>query len=196
MGTVRDDPQTKPRIAAFVQRLEELGWTDGRNVRIEYRWGAGEFRTTCTNKRPNWSRSRRTPLLASGTMSVTHTLQATRTVPIVFALVADPVGAGFVESLSRPGGNATGLYAIRIQFEWEMAGIAQADRPGRNASGELRDPAITSGIGQFAVIQSVAPAVGIEVSPVNVRDAAARLSAPSQPSLALRMEKWSHHNSK
>src|SRR6476659_903413 len=101
MGTVRDDPQTKPRIAAFVQRLEELGWTDGRNVQIEYRWGGGssddmhKHAAELVALAPD-------AILASGTMSVTHTLQATRTVPIVFALVADPVGAGFVESLSKP----------------------------------------------------------------------------------------------
>ena len=100
-------------------------------------------------------------------------LQATRTVPIVFALVVDPVGAGFVESLSRPGGNATGF----MQFEYGLSGkwleLLKQIAPGVTRAAVIRDPAITSGIGQFAVIQSVAPSVGIEVSPINVRDAAA-----------------------
>src|ERR1044072_9112165 len=107
MGTVRDDPQTKPRIAAFVQRLQELGWTEGRNVQIDYRWGAGSS-DDMHKHAAELAELAPEAILASGTMSLTHVLQARRTVPIVFALVADPVGAGFVESLSRPGGNATG----------------------------------------------------------------------------------------
>ena len=99
-------------------------------------------------------------------------LQATRTVPIVFAIVADPVGAGFVDSLARPGGNATGF----MQFEYGLSGkwleLLKQIAPGVTRAAVLRDPAITAGIGQFAAIQSVAPSVGVEVSPVNVRDAA------------------------
>ena len=172
MGTVRDDPQTKPRIAAFLHRLQELGWTDGRNVQIEYRWGAGssddmhKHAAELVALAPD-------AILASGTSSLTRMLQATRTVPIVFALVVDPVGAGFVESLSRPGGNATGF----MQFEYGLSGkwleLLKQIAPGVTRAAVIRDPAITSGIGQFAVIQSVAPSVGIEVSPINVRDAAA-----------------------
>ena len=127
--------------------------------------------TTFASTRRNWSRSRRTsswPLAAS---TVAPLLQATRTVPIVFVIVADPVGAGFVESLARPGGNATGF----MQFEYGMSGkwleLLKEIAPGVTRAAVLRDPAITAGIGQFAAIQSVAPSLGVEVSPVNVRDA-------------------------
>jgi putative tryptophan/tyrosine transport system substrate-binding protein len=106
-------------------------------------------------------------------MSVSHLLQATRAVPIVFTLVPDPVGAGFVESLSRPGGNATGF----MQFEYSVSAkwleLLKQIAPGVTRAAVIRDPMIPSGIGQFAVIQSVAPSVGVEVIPVNVRDAAA-----------------------
>ena len=98
-------------------------------------------------------------------------LQATRTVPIVFVLVADPVGAGFVDSLARPGGNATGF----TQFEYSISGkwleLLKEIAPGVTRVAVLRDPAITAGIGQFGAIQAVAPSLGVEVSPVNVRDA-------------------------
>ena len=110
-------------------------------------------------------------ILAAGTSTVGPLLQATRTVPIVFVNVADPVGAGFVDSLARPGGNATGF----MQFEYGMSAkwleLLKQIAPGVTRAAVLRDPAITSGIGQFAVIQSVAPSLGVEVSPVNVRDA-------------------------
>ena len=110
-------------------------------------------------------------ILAAGSSTVAPLLQATRTVPIVFAIVPDPVGAGFVDSLARPGGNATGF----MQFEYGLSGkwleLLKEIAPGVTRAAVLRDPAITAGIGQFAVIQSVAPSVGVEVSPVNVRDA-------------------------
>ena len=137
IGVLMQWPRTirkrQARIAAFLQGLQELGWTDGRNVRIDYRWGAGDPDRIADTQR-NWSRSRRTsswPLAHS----LGPLLQATRTVPIVFAFVADPVGAGFVDSLARPGGNATGFMRVRIQHQREMAGAAQADRAKRDARG-------------------------------------------------------------
>ena len=110
-------------------------------------------------------------ILAYWRATVGPLLQATRTVPIVFVNVVDPVGAGFVDSLARPGGNATGFMHVRIQPEREMAGTAQADRPKRDASGRASGSRQSAGIGQFGAVQAVAPSLGVEVSPVNVRDA-------------------------
>ena len=147
-----------------------MGWTDGRNVRIDYRWGAGDaddirkYAAELVALAPD-------VILAAGSAAMGPLLQATRTVPIVFVNVADPVGAGFVDSLARPGGNATGF----MQFEYSLSGkwleLLKQIAPGVTRAAVLRDPAITAGIGQFAVIQSVAPSLGVEVSPINVRDA-------------------------
>jgi putative ABC transport system substrate-binding protein len=165
-----DNPDAQANIRAFLQVLQQLGWTDGGNVRIDIRWGAGnaddirKYAAELAALAPD-------VIFASGTASVGPMLQATRTVPIVFANVADPVGAGFVDSLARPGGNASGF----IQFEYSLSGkwleLLKQIAPGVTRAAVLRDPAITSGIGQFAVIQSVAPSVGVEVSAINVRDA-------------------------
>ena len=169
MSMAADDPKRQARIAAFLQGLQQLGWTDGRNVRIDTRWAAGnaddarKYAAELVALAPD-------VILAAGSSTVGPLLQATRTVPIVFVNVPDPVGAGFVESLARPGGNATG-FTVRIQHEREMAGTAQRDRAGVTRAAVLRDPAITAGIGQFAAIQAVAPSLGVEVSPINVRDA-------------------------
>jgi len=169
-ATPEDDPDGRARLSAFLQVLQQLGWTDGSNVRLDYRWGLGD---------PNNIRKYAAELVALapdvilsvGTSSMGPLLQATRTVPIVFVSVADPVGAGFVDSLARPGGNATGF----IQFEYSLSGkwleLLKQIAPGVTRAAVLRDPTVTSGIGQFAVIQSVAPSVGVEVSPINLRDA-------------------------
>ena len=169
-GVAADDSDAQANFAAFLQVLQQLGWTDGRNLRIDYRWGLGnvdnirKYAAELAALAPD-------VILASGTSPMAPLLQATRTVPIVFVNVADPVGAGFVDSLARPGGNATGF----IQFEYSLSGkwleLLKQITPGVTRAAVLRDPAITAGIGQFAVIQAVAPSVGVEVSPVNVRDA-------------------------
>ena len=169
-GGAADDPDTLASIAAFLQGLQQLGWTDGRNVRIDTRWAAGnadnirKYAAELAALAPD-------VIFATGTAAMGPLLQATRTVPIVFAIVTDPVGAGFVDSLARPGGNATGF----MQFEYSLSGkwleLLKQIAPGVTRAAVLRDPAITAGIGQFAIIQSVAPSVGVEVSPVNVRDA-------------------------
>ena len=148
---------TQARIAAFLQGLQQLGWTDGRNVRIDIRWGAGDaerirkYAAELVALAPD-------VILAAGTATIGPLLQATRTVPIVFVIVPDPVGAGFVDSLARPGGNATGFIQFRIQLEREMAGAAQADRAGRDASGgpsrcrhHLRDRSVWRNPGRGAV---------------------------------------------
>jgi putative ABC transport system substrate-binding protein len=169
-GGAADDPDAQDNVAAFGQVLQRLGWTDGRNVRIDYRWGAGNPDNV---RKYAAELAARTPdvIFTSGTASMAPLLQATRTVPIVFVNVADPVGAGLVDSMARPGGNATGF----IQFEYSLSGkwleLLKQIAPRVTRAVVLRDPAVTSGIGQFAVIQSVAPSVGVEVSPVNLRDA-------------------------
>ena len=165
-----DNPDPQALYAAFVQGLQQLGWTDGRNVRIDTRWGAGnaadlrKYATELVALAPD-------VILAVG-VSVEPLLQATRTVPIVFTIVPDPVGSGFVDSLSRPGGNATGF----LMFEYSLCGkwpeLLKEIAPDVTRAAVLRDAAVAAGIGQFAVIQSVAPSVGVEVSPVNLRDAA------------------------
>jgi putative ABC transport system substrate-binding protein len=170
MSTATDDPEGQARIAAFAQGLQQLGWTDSRNVRIDTRWTLGDaddarkYAAELVALAPD-------VMLASGGAAVGSLLQATRTVPIVFAIVPDPVGSGFVESLARPGGNATGF----VQFEYSLSGkwleLLKQIAPGVTRAAVLWDPAITAGIGQFAVIQSVAPSLGVEVRPVNVRDA-------------------------
>ena len=169
-GSSADDPDGQARLAAYLQQLQQLGWTDGRNVRIDYRWGLGDadnirkYTAELVALAPD-------VIFAAGTAAVGPMLQATRTVPIVFALVADPVGAGFVDSLSRPGGNATGF----LMFEYSLSGkwleVLKQIAPGVTRAAVIRDPAISAGTGQFGVIQSVAASLGVEVSPVNVRDA-------------------------
>jgi putative ABC transport system substrate-binding protein len=169
-GVGEDDLDGQARIAAFLHGLAQLAWTEGRNVRIDTRWSAGnadgirKHAAELVALAPD-------VILASGTSTMGPLLQATRAVPIVFAGVSDPVGAGFVDSLSRPGGNATGF----MQFEYSLSAkwleLLKQIAPGVTRAAVLRNPAETSGIGQFAVIQSVAPSVGMEVSPVSVRDA-------------------------
>jgi putative ABC transport system substrate-binding protein len=162
--------EQQANLAAFLEVLQQLGWTDGRNVRIDTRWAGGDAREI---RRYAGELVARAPdvILATGTVAMGPLLQATRTIPIVFNNVADPVGAGFIKSMARPGGNTTGF----IQFEYTLSGkwleLLKQIAPSVTRVAVLRDAAITSGIGQFAVIQSVAPSVGVEVSVINVRDA-------------------------
>jgi putative ABC transport system substrate-binding protein len=170
MHLPENDPETQARVRALLEGLQQLGWTDGRNVRIDYRFGAADV-----------DRSRRYAaelialapdvIQASGTGPVAALQQASRTVPIVFVQIPDPVNAGFVESLSRPGGNATGFTV------WEEFGtsgkwleLLKEVAPHVTRVAVLRDPTIPAGIGQTGAIQSVAPSLGVQVSPVGVRD--------------------------
>jgi putative tryptophan/tyrosine transport system substrate-binding protein len=165
-----DDPEAQARVAAFIHELQQLGWTDGRNVRVDIRWGAGDAERI---RRYAAELAALAPdvILAVGGAAVGPLLQTTRTVPIVFMLTPDPVGAGFVDSLARPGGNATGFtnfeYGIGVKWLELLKEIA----PGVTRAAVLRDPAIPAGIGQFGAIQAVAPSFGIELRPVDVRDA-------------------------
>jgi ABC-type uncharacterized transport system substrate-binding protein len=164
-----DNPEAQALYAAFVQGLQQLGWTDGRNVRFDIRWGAAnaadarKYAAGLVALAPD-------VILSVGSAPIGPLLEATRTVPIVFVLLPDPVGAGIVDSLSRPGGNATGF----MMFEYSLCGkwleLLKEIAPGVTRAAVLRDAAI-AGIGQFAVIQAVAPAVGVEVSPVGLHDA-------------------------
>jgi putative ABC transport system substrate-binding protein len=164
-----DNPVNQARFGAFQRVLQQLGWTDGSNLRIDYRWGAGKaddihkHAVELAGLAPD-------VILATGG-AVERLLQVTRAVPIVFVIVPDPVGSGLVDSLSRPGGNATGF----MQFEYSLCGkwleLLKQIAPGVTRVAVLRDPAVTAGIGQFAVIQSVAPSLRVEVSPINLRDA-------------------------
>jgi putative ABC transport system substrate-binding protein len=162
--------EQQANLAAFLEVLQQLGWTDGRNVRIDTRWAGGDAREI---RRYAGELVARAPdvILATGTVAMGPLLQATHTIPIVFNNVADPVGAGFIKRMARPGGNTTGF----IQFEYTLSGkwleLLKQIAPSVTRVAVLRDAAITSGIGQFAVIQSVAPSVGVEVSVINVRDA-------------------------
>jgi putative ABC transport system substrate-binding protein len=162
------DPVGRGRLAAFQQALNQLGWTDGQNLRVEYRWAAGNADDT---HRYAAELAALTPdvILAGGSVTVGPLLQASRTVPIVFVHVPDPIGAGFIDSLARPGGNATGF----IQFEYGLGAkwleLLKQIAPGVTRVAVLRDPAITAGIGQFGAIQSAAPSIGVEVNPINLR---------------------------
>ena len=169
-GIAADDPNAQAEYAAFSQGLEQLGWIEGRNVRIDRRWAGGNA-TALRKYAAELVALAPDVILANGSASTGPLLEATRAVPIVFAITPDPVGAGYVDSLSRPGGNATGF----LMFEYSLCGkwleLLKEIAPGVTRAVVLRDPAIAAGIGQFAVIQSVAPALGVEVSPVSVRDA-------------------------
>jgi putative tryptophan/tyrosine transport system substrate-binding protein len=164
-----DDAEGQARLAAFTQALKQLGWTDGRNLRIDTRWAnADDIRKHAAELA---ALAPDVLLAATGTATVAPLLQATRTLPIVFVVVIDPVGAGFVASLARPGGNATGF----LMFEYGLSGkwleLLKQIAPGVTRAAVLRDPAIASGIGQFGAVQAVAPSLGVELSPVDVRDA-------------------------
>ena len=166
-----NDEEAPARKAALEQGLERAGWVEGGNLRIDYRFPAANPEAT---RRYAAELVALAPdvIISSGTKSMAPLLQATRTVPIVFVNVADPVGAGFVDSLARPGGNVTGF----LQFEYSLSGkwveLLKEIAPRVTRVAVLRDPTVTSGIGQFAVVQSVAPSAGMEVVPINVRDPA------------------------
>jgi putative tryptophan/tyrosine transport system substrate-binding protein len=169
-GLAADDPVAQANNAAFLQGLQQLGWTDGRNVRIDIRWGAGniadirKYAAELVALSPD--------VILGVSASVGPLLQATRDVPIVFVIVPDPVSSGFVDSLSRPGGNATGY----LMFEYSLCGkwleLLKEIAPSVTRAAVLRDPRDPAGIGQYAVIQSVAPSASVDVSPINIGDAA------------------------
>ncbi|HEY4836309.1 MAG TPA: ABC transporter substrate-binding protein [Bradyrhizobium sp.] len=171
MGSAADDSESQARIAAFAQGLAQLGWADGRNVRIDTRWATTNADDIRRHAAELAALAPDVILAASGTATVAPLLQATRTVPIVFVLAIDPVGAGFVASLARPGGNATGFTIFEYGMSGKWLELLKEIAPRVTRAAVLRDPAIASGIGQFATVQAVAPSLGVELSPVDVRDA-------------------------
>jgi putative tryptophan/tyrosine transport system substrate-binding protein len=169
MTTAADDPEGQARVAAFLQGLQQWGWSVGGNVQVDIRFGADN---AAVRKHAS-ALAALAPdvILANSSAAVGSLLQVTRTVPIVFAVVADPVGAGFVDSLARPGGNATGFTPFEYGLSGKWLEPLKQIAPGITRVAVIRDPTIASGLGQFAAIQAVAPSLGVEASPVNLRDA-------------------------
>jgi len=188
-GAIESAADTQERNAAFAQTLQQLGWTNGDNVRIDYRYGLGnaanvrKYAAELVSLAPD-------VILASGASVLAPLLQATRTLPIVFVAAVDPVGAGFVESMAQPGGNATGF----IQFEYSLSGkwleLLKAIAPGVARAAVLRDPVITAGVSQFAVIQSVASSIGLTCARL-ICAMLARSSGSLRASRSRRMAVWS-----
>ena len=170
-GSAADDPEHQARYVAFQQALRQLGWVEGRNVQIDTRWATTNPDDIRRHAIELAVLAPDVMLAATGTATLAPMLQATRTVPIVFALVIDPVGSGFVASLAQPGGNATGF----TLFEYGMSGkwleLLKEISPRVTRAAVLRDPVIASGIGQFATVQAMAPSLGVDLSPVDVRNA-------------------------
>jgi putative ABC transport system substrate-binding protein len=168
--TVADDPEMSRRLTALQGGLGRRGWVEGRNLRVERRWAAGD---------PERIRSAAAELVAlapdviivNGSSGMDAMQRATRTVPVVFVVVPDPVGAGYAERLARPGGNATGFAQFEFGIGAKWLELLKEVSPNLKRAGIIRDPTITAGPGQFGAIQSVAPSLAMEISPLNVRDA-------------------------
>jgi putative ABC transport system substrate-binding protein len=164
-----DDPEGPARMAGFLQGLQKLGWSEGRNVRIDIRWATANA-TEIRRDAAELVALAPDVILATSSPTVAALQMATRTVPIVFAHAVDPVGAGFVDSLARPGGNATGFILFEYGMSAKWLELLKEIAPSVTRVAVLRDAAIAAGTGQFGAIQSVAPSFGVELSPVNVRD--------------------------
>jgi putative tryptophan/tyrosine transport system substrate-binding protein len=170
MALAADDPTGQARLVAFVQGLQEWGWTDRRNVQIDTRWAAGDaerfrkYATELVALAPD-------VILASGGTGLGALLQATHTVPIVFTQTNDPVGAGYVDSLAQPGGNATGFTNMEYGVSGKYLELLKEIMPRMARAAVLRDPTIPQGIGQFSAIQAVAPLLGVELRPIDVHEA-------------------------
>ena len=170
MSRAAGDPEEQARFAGFLQGLQKLGLTDGRNVRIDYRWAAADADRSRTYAAELVALAPDV-ILASGSASVAALLQTTRTVPIVFVNVIETVGAGYVARLARPGGNATGFTAFEYSLSGKWLELLKEIAPNLTRIAILRDPALAAGIGQFAAIQAMAPSsLGVELSPIDVRD--------------------------
>ena len=167
MPLAENNPEARARIAAFLQELNRLGWFDGRNLQIEYRWGAGEASKAATEL----VASAPDVIIATASAATAALQAATRTVPVVFTMVADPVSAGFVASLARPSGNITGFTSIEYAIAAKWLELLKDIAPNVKRVGVIRDPSVGASIGQFGAIQSVAPALGVELRPIGGHDA-------------------------
>jgi putative ABC transport system substrate-binding protein len=171
MATAADDPESRKRLFALLQGMQQLGWVEGRNLRVDIRWAAGnvddtrKYAAELTALAPDI-------ILAAGSLALGPLLQATRTIPVVFTHVPDPVGAGFVDNMARPGGNATGFTSFDYGLSVKWLELLKAIAPRVTRVGVIRDPNLTAGIGQWGAIQGAAPAAGVEAVPLNVRDVA------------------------
>ena len=169
MPSAADDPQWQPRIAGFLQGLQQVGWTVGRNVQIDFRWNARKaddtrkYATELVALAPD-------VIFAAGGPTLAALQQVTRTVPIVFVNVADPVGAGFVDSLARPGGNVTGFMNSEYGISGKWLELLKQIAPGVTRVAVIRDLNNRSGLGQFGALQGAAPSFGVELFPVGMRD--------------------------
>ena len=169
MAAPADDPEYQARIVAFMQRLQQLGWAEGSNVRVDMRWSpdSNDLRRHAAELA---ALAPDVIVAATGTTTIAPLMQATRIVPIVFVLAIDPVGAGFVTSVSRPGGNATGFTMFEYGMSVKWVELLKEIAPDVSRAAVLRDPTIASGIGQFGALQAAAPSLGVELSPVDVHD--------------------------
>ena len=170
MNLSADDPESVARVAAFQESLRDLGWIVGRNIQMDVRWAPGNFGD---NRKYVAELVALAPdaILASTTVALGPLLELTRTIPIVFVNATDPVGGGYVESLARPGGNATGFLLFEYSMSAKWLELLKEIAPRLSRVAVLRDPTIAAGTGQFGAIQAVAPALGVELHPLNIRDA-------------------------
>jgi len=170
-SVLETDADAQARYAVLRQALQQLGWTEGRNIQFDHRFGSAGDSDVVRRHAQELVALAPDLVVASGSQNVAALQQVSRTVPIVFLGIVDPVGAGFVASLARPGGSTTGF----TPFEYGMGGkwleLLKQIAPGMTQAAVLRDPSITAGVGQFAAIQSVAPLLGVELRPIDVRDA-------------------------
>jgi putative tryptophan/tyrosine transport system substrate-binding protein len=169
MSRIENDPDRQARVRAFVDALQQLGWTDNRNVRLDIRWAAksvdsDKYAAELVSLTPD-------VIFATGSMNLAAVQRMTHSVPIVFANVIDPVGAGFVASLARPGGNTTGFSAFEYSLSGKWLELIKELAPNVTRIGVLRDSSLAAGIGQYAVIQALAPqSLGAELTPIDARD--------------------------
>ena len=169
MNVPENEPNAQARFTAFLQGMQQLGWADGRNIRIDFRWGGNDAKM-----RKNAAELVALApeiIVAAGSASMGPLMQISGTVPIVFLIVPDPVGAGYVNSLARPGGNATGFLLFEYSIGGKWLDLLKQIAPEVNRVAVLRDPAISAGLGQYGAVQSAASSFGVEVSAVNLRDA-------------------------